>query len=141
MPVFRSRKTGIVFPVLRTHVKMLNCRISTALIYTNITISWLLFLFRCDKSLFFPLNIIHTQSLFIFICACSHFVVDFQFIILYWFVDMCNCFVDSRLNKIVCLWTHLLIFIILLICLIRNMLYPVGSLWNYLILNLDNVNY
>ena len=41
---------------------------------------------------FFPLNIICTWSLFIFIHALSRYIDDLQLLILYWFVDMSNSF-------------------------------------------------
>ena len=83
-----------LFLVLCMRVWRLNCRIFSAFIYMNITIPWPLFIFRCAQSILFSLNIIHTQSLFIFVFTCSCFVVLFQFIILYCFVDVSNFFVD-----------------------------------------------
>ena len=78
----------------------------TAFIHTNNTIPCILFPFRCGRSLFFALNIIYTQSLFIYILASSCFVIYSKFHILYWFVDVYNCFVDEQFNK-VCMYSNL----------------------------------
>ena len=51
-------------------------------------------IFRHARSLFFPIIIIRTRILFIFIRARSSFFVDFQFFRLYFFVDVSDCFVD-----------------------------------------------
>ena len=45
----------------------------TAFIYTNITILWLFFLFRCDRSLFFAPNSIRTR---IFLPLSAHVVIS-----------------------------------------------------------------
>ena len=67
----------------------------TSLVYMNITIPCLFFLFRCAWSLLFALNIICNWSLFIFIRARSCFVVAFQFLRLHCFVDVSNRLIDS----------------------------------------------
>ena len=65
----------------------------TAFIDKNITITCLSFIFRRAQILFFSLRIICTQKTFSIIRSLSRFVVALQFLILYFFVEVSDCFV------------------------------------------------
>ena len=83
--------------MLRTRVHTLNVISVSTFIYVNVTIPWLLFLFRRNWILFLTLNIIRTPSLFIFILfliACSCYVDALQLLILNSFVEVSNCFFE-----------------------------------------------